>query len=78
MDDARASGSVINGEAVVAVIATGSTKPVDEPAILEELAGKLAKFKHPKRFVTTRELPRNVMGKVQKAELRRHFAELFQ
>jgi len=75
MDDVCVSGSVINGEAVVA---TGSTKPVDEPAILEELAGRLATFKHSKRFVITQKLPRDVMRKVQKAELRRQFAELFQ
>ena len=33
-------------------------------------AQTLARFKHPKRYVVVDELPRNTMGKVQKAELR--------
>jgi malonyl-CoA/methylmalonyl-CoA synthetase len=56
------------GEVVVAVVvATGS---LDEGAVLEACAG-LARFKRPRRVVVVDELPRNAMGKVQKAVLRR-------
>ena len=68
------------GEAVAAFV-------VPEPgpyAASDELASMLggtlddvARFKHPKRFVTVGQLPRNAMGKVLKAELRAEFADLF-
>ena len=57
------------GEAVVAVY-TGSA---DVAGPLDGLAG----FKQPKRFLRVAELPRNAMGKVQKAELRARHAGLF-
>ena len=43
---------------------------IDEAAILAALEGRLAKFKQPKRVFFVDELPRNTMGKVQKAALR--------
>ena len=49
----------------------------DESEIIARLATRLAKFKLPKRIFTTRELPRNAMGKVQKGELRRLHAAIF-
>jgi malonyl-CoA/methylmalonyl-CoA synthetase len=64
------------GEAVVAVVAAGATLPA-ESDIRAALAESLAKFKLPKRIFRLDELPRNAMGKVQKAELRRRFAGLF-
>ena len=66
------------GEAVVAVIATkpGVTLPSAE-SILADLGQRLAKFKLPKQLIIASELPRNAMGKVQKAELRRRHAGLF-
>ncbi|RYH97125.1 MAG: hypothetical protein EON48_18485, partial [Acetobacteraceae bacterium] len=42
------------------------------------LRDRLAAFKIPKRVVVLDELPRNAMGKVQKAELRRRHQTLFQ
>jgi malonyl-CoA/methylmalonyl-CoA synthetase len=60
------------GEAVVAVC-TGTG---DEASILAALT-TLARFKQPRRVIFVRELPRNAMGKVQKAELRRVHADLF-
>ena len=60
------------GEAVVAVC-TGTG---DEASVLAALTG-LARFKQPRRVVFTQALPRNAMGKVQKAELRRLHADLF-
>lgn len=62
------------GEAVVAVCTrTGS---VDEAQVLAALSG-LARFKQPRRVIFADALPRNAMGKVQKAELRRIHAGLF-
>ena len=59
------------GEAVtaVAVLAKGAGAP-SEADILGHLAGRLARFKQPKRILFASELPRNAMGKVQKATLR--------
>lgn len=61
------------GEAVVAVC-TGSG---DETSVLAQLQG-LARFKQPRRVIFVDALPRNAMGKVQKAELRKAYAGLFE
>jgi malonyl-CoA/methylmalonyl-CoA synthetase len=63
------------GESVVAVV-TGSPPP--EPDMIAQLSGRLARFKVPKRIFIVPELPRNVMGKVQKGALRQRFADTFQ
>ncbi len=63
------------GEAVTAVIAT--TAQLDETAILAELKTQLGGFKIPKRIIFVTDLPRNAMGKVQKAELRKGLARLY-
>ena len=69
------------GEGVVAVLAKASGteggKIGTEPEILKQLEGRLAKFKCPKRIFVLDELPRNTMGKVQKAELRQRYGNLF-
>jgi malonyl-CoA/methylmalonyl-CoA synthetase len=64
------------GEAVIAVV-TGHPDMPEEASIIEALRASLAKFKLPKRIFAIDELPRNAMGKVQKAELRRRFANVF-
>jgi malonyl-CoA/methylmalonyl-CoA synthetase len=61
------------GEAAVAVY-TGTAEPFELEAALQD---QLARFKQPKHYALIAELPRNAMGKVQKAELRKVFAELF-
>jgi malonyl-CoA/methylmalonyl-CoA synthetase len=38
---------------------------------------RIAKFKQPKAVILADALPRNTMGKVQKAELRKTHANLF-
>ena len=48
-----------------------------EAQVLAALDGKLARFKQPKRVIVVPELPRNAMGKVQKAALRARHAGLF-
>ncbi|MDB6179951.1 malonate--CoA ligase [Paracoccus fistulariae] len=65
------------GEGVVAVIARARDQDPDPQAILADLADKLAKFKQPKKIVIVDELPRNTMGKVQKAALRKEYGGLF-
>jgi len=64
------------GEGVVAVV-TASGPLAPEAEIIATLSQTLAKFKVPKRIIIEAELPRNAMGKVQKAELRRRFAGIF-
>lgn len=66
------------GESVVAIVTvTPGAEAPDEGAIIELLGRRLAKFKVPKRVYFIDELPRNTMGKVQKAELRSQFADTF-
>jgi len=63
------------GEAVVAVV-TADAGFV--PASINELAReRLARFKQPKAVFVLPEFPRNAMGKVLKAELRRRFGGTF-
>jgi malonyl-CoA/methylmalonyl-CoA synthetase len=61
------------GEAVVAVV-TVSGDPGD---VAGALRGRLAGFKLPRHVAVVESLPRNAMGKVQKALLRERFAGLF-
>jgi len=67
------------GEGVVAVIRTlpGQDHP-SESDIVATLKGQLAGYKVPKKLVFVEDLPRNAMGKVVKADLRRANARLFQ
>jgi malonyl-CoA/methylmalonyl-CoA synthetase len=58
------------GEGVVAVVARAPGSPIGPEDIAGALASKLAPFKRPKKIVIVDALPRNAMGKVQKAELR--------
>jgi malonyl-CoA/methylmalonyl-CoA synthetase len=64
------------GEGVVAVLAA-TESCADEADILETLQNRLARFKLPKRIFKASELPRNAMGKVQKAALRERYRDTF-
>jgi acyl-CoA synthetase (AMP-forming)/AMP-acid ligase II len=65
------------GEAVVAVVVPApGTHPQPED-LLAFIAEDLARFKQPKAVRVIDALPRNVMGKVQKATLRERYAHLF-
>ncbi|HWY63321.1 MAG TPA: malonyl-CoA synthase [Rhizomicrobium sp.] len=65
------------GEGVTAFVVTKKGAAVTESAVLEALAGDLAKFKLPKRVVIVEQLPRNSMGKVQKNLMRDTFRDLY-
>ena len=65
------------GEGVTAVVVLNSGAYLTEAAILSALAGRVAKFKTPKRVFVVESLPRNAMGKVQKAALRDAYKEIF-
>jgi len=46
--------------------------------VLAAIAEKLARFKQPRRIVFVESLPRNQMGKVEKAALRDRYKNLFE
>lgn len=66
------------GEAVAAVVCAKTGVEIDPAIMLEELRTTLASFKLPKAIFVVAELPRNAMGKVQKAALRERHREQFQ
>jgi malonyl-CoA/methylmalonyl-CoA synthetase len=59
------------GEAVVAVLVPKPGHSLNPESIAQALGPRLARFKHPKFYQILPELPRNAMGKVMKAELRK-------
>jgi malonyl-CoA/methylmalonyl-CoA synthetase len=62
------------GEAVTAAVVAKPGAVLDEAAMIAELRTQLAAFKCPKRIIVVGELPRNAMGKVQKAVLRQRWS----
>jgi malonyl-CoA/methylmalonyl-CoA synthetase len=64
------------GEGVVAVVEAGGPAP-DEADLIARLRSQLAPYKTPKRVIFVDSLPRNAMGKVQKAHLRQTWSHLF-
>ena len=65
------------GEAVVAVVVPRAGATVDPQACIASLKQKIAGFKVPKRVSLADQLPRNAMGKVQKALLREQHRTAF-
>jgi fatty-acyl-CoA synthase len=59
------------GEAACAVVVRKPGAKLDEAAVLALFADRLARFKHPRRIVFLDQLPKNALGKVQKAALRK-------
>lgn len=66
------------GEGVIAVVEQepGAAK-LEISDVLPLLSGQLAKYKLPKFIISTDQLPRNALGKVQKNELRRQYQSMF-
>ena len=65
------------GEAVTAVIVPDGSRALGEGDVRAALAGRLARFKQPRRVHFVDALPRNAMGKVRKDELRARFAATY-
>jgi malonyl-CoA/methylmalonyl-CoA synthetase len=65
------------GEGVTAVVVPQGEAQLDEAGIIAAIGDRLARYKQPKKVLFVTELPRNVMGKVQKAELRKTYADLY-
>jgi malonyl-CoA/methylmalonyl-CoA synthetase len=65
------------GEAVLGLVVPAPGAAPDPAAILAGLATELARFKLPRALEIVDELPRNTMGKVQKAALRERFRDRF-
>jgi malonyl-CoA/methylmalonyl-CoA synthetase len=65
------------GEGVVAVVVPRGDAVLTGEAILAGIAGQVARFKQPRLIEIVHALPRNAMGKVQKAALREKFADAF-
>ena len=74
------------GEGVVAVVQARDPAPdepsldeapLNEAAVLAALDGRIARFKQPRRVIFLPELPRNAMGKIEKAKLREAYADAF-
>jgi len=55
-------------------VVVGRSGEVTEEQIIEFCRGKLAGFKRPRSVVFVGELPRNVMGKVLKRDLREEYS----
>jgi malonyl-CoA/methylmalonyl-CoA synthetase len=65
------------GEAVFAVLVAKKGVKLEPDVALASIAPSLARFKQPKAAVVVEDLPRNTMGKVQKALLRQTYAGWF-
>lgn len=65
------------GEGVFAVLARQKGAEPDLAMVQSAVSQALAKFKHPKSYAVVENLPRNTMGKVQKAELRKIYGSWF-
>ena len=54
----------------------GVVTALDSSCLLQ-IEGRLARYKTPKRVIFVEELPRNAMGKVQKAALREAYKDIY-
>ncbi len=65
------------GEGVTAVVSLKKGAALTEAQVLAALTDRLAGYKRPKRVIFVDDLPRNTMGKVQKAALREEHKGLY-
>ncbi|WP_027169248.1 malonyl-CoA synthase [Mesorhizobium sp. WSM3224] len=65
------------GEGVTAVVVRKPGSAISAADIVNAIAGRLAKYKHPKQVIFVDELPRNTMGKVQKNVLREAHKDIY-
>lgn len=67
------------GEAVVGVVQlSDSAARVDTSRMLQDLKTQIAGYKVPKAITIVDQMPRNVLGKIQRTTLKERFAGLFQ
>ncbi len=65
------------GETVLALLVPAAGASPDPDTIARHISSELARFKHPRRLLVVDSLPRNAMGKVQKALLRERYRDEF-
>jgi malonyl-CoA/methylmalonyl-CoA synthetase len=65
------------GETVLGLIVPEPGQTPDLAAIMAATTRALARFKQPRRLIIVESLPRNTMGKVQKAAMRKTYEALF-
>ncbi|MEI9406094.1 malonyl-CoA synthase [Mesorhizobium argentiipisi] len=65
------------GEGVTAMVVRKAGSAISAADITGAIAGRLAKYKHPKQVIFVDELPRNTMGKVQKNVLREAYKDIY-
>ncbi len=65
------------GEGVTAIIVLDENVTLCEIDISISLKDKIAAFKQPKKIFIVSSLPRNTMGKVQKNQLRKQYADIY-
>ena len=65
------------GEGVTAVVVLEKGATLGEAEVVAALEKRLARYKAPKRVIFVEELPRNAMGKVQKAALREAYKGIY-
>ncbi len=65
------------GEGVTAMVVRKPGSAISAADIVNAIAERLAKYKHPKRVIFVDELPRNTMGKVQKNVLRERYKDIY-
>lgn len=58
------------GESVIAAVVPEPGATIETDVLRADVADQLARFKHPREYITLDALPRNAMGKVQKNVLR--------
>jgi fatty-acyl-CoA synthase len=63
------------GEVPVLAVVAREGQALDAAALLAALAGRLARYKQPRRVVQVAALPKTALGKVQRAELARRLAD---
>ncbi|PPR78752.1 MAG: Long-chain-fatty-acid--CoA ligase [Alphaproteobacteria bacterium MarineAlpha2_Bin1] len=64
------------GETVIAIVVLEKNQNLEPEEIQNIITDKLAKFKVPKKYFFLNELPRNIMGKIQKNILRNKYKNM--
>ena len=80
--DAVAEAAVVGlraedgSEVVVAAVVTAPDRSFDEAALREHCYEKVTRYKVPRRVIEVESLPRTMLGKIQRREVREQLEEL--